>query len=168
MEFTDPEMDQFGEELEEITRFRELIVKSYEVRGTNVHAVTDVPQAIADELLASASASSSAAAASSVAAAVSSAEASKAAEEKAAKESAEDLKNLTSFEHGVHEVGADIPAGTYVSSRGVKDCYWARLTPGGDIIANNFISYALKGATVTVRKGEVFEVHENCGTWRKK
>ncbi|MGL3805887.1 PASTA domain-containing protein [Paeniglutamicibacter sp. R2-26] len=72
------------------------------------------------------------------------------------------------FEYGTYEVGTEIKPGTYRSRKKVSDCYWARLTPGGDIIANNFISYAASGATVTVRSGEVLEVDEDCGTWTKQ
>lgn len=69
---------------------------------------------------------------------------------------------------GNHVVGEDIKAGTYRSGKKTSDCYWARLTPGGDIIANDFVSYAAAGVTVTVRKGEVFEIDDSCGAWEKQ
>lgn len=66
---------------------------------------------------------------------------------------------------GTYGVGTDIPAGTYTTrSDRLEDCYWARVTASGDIIDNNFISFAPGTVSVTVRDGEGFEV-SGCGLW---
>lgn len=70
------------------------------------------------------------------------------------------------IDDGTHVVGPDMESGTYRTVPGVKNCYWARSTGGGDIIANDFIGFAPAGATVTVYPGEGFE-SQNCGVWTK-
>jgi hypothetical protein len=67
---------------------------------------------------------------------------------------------------GTNVVGKDMESGTYRTRPGVKDCYWARSTGGGDIIANNFVGFAPNGVTVTVYAGEGFE-SQRCGVWTK-
>lgn len=67
------------------------------------------------------------------------------------------------FKDGDYIVGEEITPGTYRSDKGVKDCYWERITPNGDIIANNFITHAAQGALVTLYAGESFTT-ERCGT----
>lgn len=67
---------------------------------------------------------------------------------------------------GTWEVGKDIPAGTWQTAGDLTDCYWARLTPSGDIIDNNFASSA-REISVTVKTGELFEV-DGCGVWHLK
>ena len=54
-------------------------------------------------------------------------------------------------------VGQTMEPGTYKTKPGIKDCYWSRNTGGGDIIDNDFVSFAPDGATVTVYAGEGFE-----------
>lgn len=75
--------------------------------------------------------------------------------------------NGKKFEDGIYEVGDDIAAGTYKTKHSASDCYWERTTPNGNIIANDFITYAAKGAVVTVRKGESF-ISKECGLWEKQ
>jgi hypothetical protein len=72
------------------------------------------------------------------------------------------------FADGNYVVGQDIPAGTYRSEKRVRDCYWERTTPNGDIIDNNLATFASAGALVTVRDGESFNPGEECGEWRKE
>jgi hypothetical protein len=71
------------------------------------------------------------------------------------------------LEDGDYRVGGDgIAPGTYVTTRDRKDCYWERHTLNGDILANDFITAAPDGVSVTVRSGEGFSV-SGCGLWRK-
>lgn len=77
-----------------------------------------------------------------------------------------DVQTLITVGPGAYEVGKFMEPGTYRTKPGAKDCYWARTTGGGDIIANNFIGYAPAGVTVTVHAGEGFE-SQRCGYWTK-
>lgn len=54
---------------------------------------------------------------------------------------------------GTKIVGQTMEPGTWKTNAGVKDCYWSRNTGGGDIIDNNFVSFAPDGVTVTVCPG---------------
>lgn len=67
---------------------------------------------------------------------------------------------------GTSVVGKDMEPGTYRTKPGSKDCYWARTTGGGDIIANDMVGFAPSGVTVTVYPGEGFE-SSRCGVWTK-
>ncbi|MFW0772560.1 PASTA domain-containing protein [Paenarthrobacter nitroguajacolicus] len=67
---------------------------------------------------------------------------------------------------GTKVVGQTMEPGTYKTKPGVKDCYWARTTGGGDIIDNNFVGFAPDGVTVTVYAGEGF-ISQRCGVWTK-
>lgn len=71
------------------------------------------------------------------------------------------------FKDGTHVVREDMPAGTYQTLGPATDCYWERATPNGRIIANDFITYAAKGAVATLRKGESF-ISKECGIWQKQ
>lgn len=73
-------------------------------------------------------------------------------------------KGRNGFKDGHHEVGADIKPGTYHTNRGISDCYWERSTPDGSIIVNDFVSFAPRGVTVTIRTGEGF-TSQGCGNW---
>ncbi|WP_062435025.1 hypothetical protein [Herbidospora daliensis] len=76
-------------------------------------------------------------------------------------------KARETFDDGVYTVGEDFPAGTYKTTGGrVTRCYWERSTPGGETIANEFVTNAPKGVKVTVREGEGF-TSRRCGTWIK-
>lgn len=76
------------------------------------------------------------------------------------------------FDDGTYEVGGrtakvdawTIRAGTYRTDKRISDCYWERSTSGGSTIANDFVTNAPGGVTVTIRKGEGFK-SERCGTW---
>lgn len=73
---------------------------------------------------------------------------------------------LAQFGPGVWVVGEDIQPGTYRTQGQVSDCYWARLTAGGDIIDNSFISAALQ-AIVIVQPSDALVESSGCGTWTK-
>ncbi|MGY0235950.1 hypothetical protein [Longispora urticae] len=73
---------------------------------------------------------------------------------------------LTSFRDGTYVVGKIIAPGTYKTAPEAKDCYWERTTSGGGVIANDFVTFAPQGVTVTIRSGEGF-VSEGCGAWTK-
>lgn len=68
------------------------------------------------------------------------------------------------FTDGTYEVGKEIKPGRYRTAGRVSDCYWERSTGGGDTIANDFVTNAPRGVTVTTRKGEGFK-SEGCGSW---
>jgi hypothetical protein len=69
------------------------------------------------------------------------------------------------FEDGIHQVGADIPPGTY-RSEGVDGCYWARLAGFSgeldDIIANGNASDPI---VVTIKRRDKGFESSGCGTW---
>ena len=67
---------------------------------------------------------------------------------------------------GTKIVGKDMEPGTYRTKPSAKDCYWARTNGGGGIIANDFVSFAPDGVTVTVYPGEGFQ-SERCDVWTK-
>ncbi|WP_104126648.1 hypothetical protein [Cryobacterium sp. Y57] len=69
--------------------------------------------------------------------------------------------------NGSYAVGVDIPAGTYRTLQGVEQCYWERSTGGGDIIDNNFVSFATESLSVTVHDGEGFTA-SSCGVWTRE
>lgn len=83
----------------------------------------------------------------------------------------------TSFDDGKHIVstapspmgtyGSDIQQGTYRSPTKTSDCYWERTNGGGSTLANDFVSFAADGITVTIYAGEGF-VTEGCGTWSRQ
>lgn len=71
----------------------------------------------------------------------------------------------TGFGDGEYTVGKDIRPGTYrTMARPLLDCYWERSTAAGGIIANQLVTNAPRGATVTVRRGEGFTARD-CGPW---
>ena len=66
---------------------------------------------------------------------------------------------------GDYEVGHDVKTGTYRTEPGASECYWERQTGGGRIIANDFITHAAKGVTVTIYSSDGgFSTH-GCGPW---
>lgn len=71
------------------------------------------------------------------------------------------------FEDGNYEVGSEIPAGVYVSTSPAENCYWERATAHGEIIDNDFITFARDGAKTKLTGGESFH-SENCGTWSRR
>lgn len=80
------------------------------------------------------------------------------------------------FFDGTHRVGdvADganlqVAAGTYATvvnpgSAGTSDCYWERSSASGETIANDFVTLAPEGVTVTIQSGEGFS-SQGCGAW---
>lgn len=73
-----------------------------------------------------------------------------------------------SISDGSFTVGTSIAEGTYVTlATGVKDCYWERSDGGGNIIDNDFITFAPNGVAVTVYAGEGFTV-TGCGLWARQ
>lgn len=77
------------------------------------------------------------------------------------------------FYDGNYSVGDNdgISPGRYLTiirtgQEGIRDCYWERSDGHGDIIDNNFVSFASDGVTVTVQGGEDFS-SDNCGAWKK-
>ena len=67
---------------------------------------------------------------------------------------------------GSRRIGAEgFAAGTYRSDPEARECYWERSTGTGDTIANDFVTYAADGVTVTLKDGESFTA-ERCGMWR--
>lgn len=71
------------------------------------------------------------------------------------------------FLDGSNSVGSDIKAGTYRTEPGVHDCYWERTTDGGGTIANDFVTFAPKGVTVTIRKSDGGFTSTDCGVWKR-
>lgn len=69
------------------------------------------------------------------------------------------------FTDGTYAVGDEVKAGTYRTARITDHCYWARTSDHGDIIDNEFITNAAKGARVTIRKSDGGFESSNCGGW---
>lgn len=59
---------------------------------------------------------------------------------------------------------SQIAPGDYVTIGPVTNCYWERATGSGDIIDNDFVSFAPDGLTLTVNSGEGLTT-QGCGTW---
>ncbi len=66
------------------------------------------------------------------------------------------------FEDGVHEVGVDIPAGTYRNVDSADGCIWERTTAGGAVIASNV---SLDIQIVTIEETDGFFESTNCVLW---
>lgn len=74
------------------------------------------------------------------------------------------------FYDGTHTVGQDVQPGTYrvrvpEGADGVHDCYWERTSASGDTLANDFVTFAPKGPTVTIRSSDGGFVSKGCGVW---
>lgn len=59
--------------------------------------------------------------------------------------------------------GETVKPGRYISEPGVKDCYWERVNASGKTIANDFVSFAPKGVTLTVAKSDAGLKLDGCG-----
>ncbi len=73
---------------------------------------------------------------------------------------------VTVVSGGVHIVGTEpgqLPPGTYQSSPGVDECYWERTRANGDIIDNDFVSFAAGGVIVRVAASDA-SVEFGCGS----
>jgi hypothetical protein len=85
------------------------------------------------------------------------------------------LITLSIYGNGSYTVGGPtdtpgaprgIPVGNYATTReGISNCYWERSTAGGDIIDNNFITFAAGRVTVTVRASDGGFTTNGCGTF---
>ena len=71
------------------------------------------------------------------------------------------------FDDGTYVVGTEVKPGTYRTGPGVRDCYWERTTDGGGTIANDFVTFAPKGVTVTIRKSDGGFTSTDCGVWKR-
>lgn len=83
---------------------------------------------------------------------------------------AAEMKTKTSgntIDDGDYAVGVDINPGTYRTAKGMSDCYWERTTKGGATIANDFVTYAPAGVTVTIRPSDGGFSSEGCGPWKR-
>jgi hypothetical protein len=73
---------------------------------------------------------------------------------------------MASFGSGDYVVGADIKPGRYRTlQRKVRSCYWERTTKAGDTIANDFVTFAAGGVTVTILGTDGGFTSKRCGTW---
>lgn len=69
------------------------------------------------------------------------------------------------FGDGSRAVGTSIPAGTYKTVKGsLSNCYWERSNGQGNIIDNNFVTFAPDAIRVTVYNSEGFST-SGCGWW---
>lgn len=69
------------------------------------------------------------------------------------------------FGDGSRAVGSGIAPGTYTTLDGnQRNCYWERSDGQGNIIDNNFITFAPNPVSVTVYSGEGFST-SGCGLW---
>ena len=68
---------------------------------------------------------------------------------------------------GDYVVGEDIKPGKWKTMESVSDCYWERTSPGGDIIANQMITFAKAGATVTIGRKDGSFTTQGCGGWTR-
>jgi hypothetical protein len=79
---------------------------------------------------------------------------------------------MVKFDDGRYTVGEQprmIQPGTYHLPGPIRDCYWERSTGSGETIANNFITNAPSGVTVTLHAGEGF-TSQGCtdsGRWER-
>jgi hypothetical protein len=69
------------------------------------------------------------------------------------------------FGEGPQRVGKDVRPGTYRTTSSATDCYWERSTRGGGTIANDFVTNAPSGVTVTIGAGDGGFTSRGCGDW---
>lgn len=71
------------------------------------------------------------------------------------------------FDHGDHEVGKDIKPGRYRTlDKGLKDCYWERVSKAGDTLANGLVTFAPGYITVTILPSDGgFSSTDKCYFW---
>ncbi|ROO82535.1 hypothetical protein EDD29_9100 [Actinocorallia herbida] len=89
------------------------------------------------------------------------------------------MKALGGFDDGQYEVTAEQPddeigsfrttirPGTYRTVGKASDCYWERSTSSGGRLANDFVTNAPGGVTVTVLASDGGFTSEGCGYWVK-
>lgn len=74
------------------------------------------------------------------------------------------------FTDGNYNVGSgpdQLPPGTYRSIAPASDCYWERTTAHGSTIANDMVTYAAKGALVTIHPSDGGFTSDGCDTWHR-
>lgn len=71
------------------------------------------------------------------------------------------------FFDGEHVVGKDIKPGRYRTlDKGLKGCYWERVSKGGKTITNDFVAYAPGHIEVTIAPGDGgFSSTRKCYFW---
>jgi len=69
------------------------------------------------------------------------------------------------FADGTYDVGDEIKPGTYRTGKKTSDCYWSRTSSSGDITANDFVSYAPAGVTVTIFSSDGGFESDGCRAW---
>jgi hypothetical protein len=74
-------------------------------------------------------------------------------------------KANTGFAMGNHEVGKDVQPGTYRTTGPAHDCYWERSTSDGHTIANDMVTNAPAGVTVTILSSDGGFTSQGCGDW---
>jgi len=74
-------------------------------------------------------------------------------------------KSERALYEGDYSVGKKARPGTYRTEPRTTDCYWERNSRGGDIIANDLITFAASGATVTILSSDGGFSTTGCGPW---
>lgn len=69
------------------------------------------------------------------------------------------------FGEGPLTVGKDVKPGTYKTTSRVTNCYWERSTRSGQRLANDFITNAPGGVTVTIAATDGGFTTQGCGDW---
>lgn len=73
---------------------------------------------------------------------------------------------VATFDDGLFEVGVDVPAGTFRTAgpdgSNATGCYWSRIAPSGDVIANGVLH---EPGTVTMSNGDRFDT-TGCQPWQ--
>jgi hypothetical protein len=71
------------------------------------------------------------------------------------------------FDDGLFKVGVDVPPGTFRTNgpdgSNVTGCYWSRIAPSGDVIANGVLRAP---GTVTMSNGDRFDT-TGCQPWQR-
>ena len=78
------------------------------------------------------------------------------------------------FSDGNYSVGRSrgdllvVKPGRYRTQPGTRDCYWERSTKGGKTIANDFVTNAPSGVTVTIYASDGGFSSDGCGAWLRQ
>lgn len=83
-----------------------------------------------------------------------------------ANEAAEEQYRASTIGNGVHVVGTDIQAGTYIYEGEVENCYWARLNSAGETIENEWIPRATR-VEITVQSSDYSLDVRDCGRLKR-
>jgi hypothetical protein len=68
---------------------------------------------------------------------------------------------------GTYVVGEEIAGGSWQTTGRVSDCYWERTAPNGNILDNNYLTFASGRVTVTIRASDGSFTSEGCGDWKR-